>query len=279
MRTLGRTLLLAALVPVVYVAEAATLLPLVTWHRSHDVGESALMRIRAAEARREARPWEIRHRWVPRERISPHLARAVIVGEDTRFREHRGFDWEQIREAWENVRAGGRLRGASTITQQTAKNLYLSPSRNPLRKAREAVLTAWMESVVPKDRILELYLNVVEFGPGVFGAEAASRRYFGRSAAGLSRSQAALLAATLPAPLARNPSASTPGLRRRQEMILDRMWRWYEGGGDDAAVVGERDTAAASEDGGTRPADPGDRRPVERRPSEAIPLDDEPGGP
>jgi len=253
MRTIFRSVVVVALVPVVYVASATIDFPLVLWHRFHPPGESALMRIRARQAHEEGREWAPRHAWVPLERISPHLARAVVVAEDSRFHDHAGFDWEQIRRAWEEGRRGGATRGASTITQQTVKNLYLTPSRHVLRKAREAVLTAWMEAWLPKDRILELYLNAVELGPGVFGAEAAAKRYFGRPAANLTRDQAALLAATLPAPLRRNPGAPSPGLARRQRMILDRTARWY----------GER---APAEAGG----------PV-RRPSEAIPLDGGPG--
>lgn len=187
------------------------------------------MEIREREAAVEGEDFEVRHAWVPLDSISPHLMHAVLAAEDTRFYEHRGFDWGQIREAWEASRSGNPLRGASTVTQQTVKNLYLSPSRNVLRKAREALLTVAMEAWLPKDRILELYLNVVELGPGIFGAEAASRAYFGRSAARLTRAQAALLAATLPAPLARNPGRPTAALHRRQRMILSRMSRWYEG--------------------------------------------------
>lgn len=249
MRTVFRSAVVLALVPVVYMASVTIDLPLVVWHRFHPPGESALMRIRARQAHEEDREWAPRHEWVPLERISPHLGRAVVVAEDSRFHDHAGFDWEQIRRAWEDGRRGGATRGASTITQQTVKNLYLTPSRHVLRKGREAVLTAWMEVWLPKDRILELYLNVVEFGPGVFGAEAASKRYFGRPASDLTRGQAALLAATLPAPLLRNPGTPTPGLARRQRMILGRMARWY----------GEQ-------------APPGAGGPV-RRPSEPIPLD------
>lgn len=230
MRTFVKLLLLVALLPVLYVASAVIYFPAIVWHKYQAPGTSALMRIRLAEAVAEDQDLDLRYRWVPLDSISPHLMRAVLAAEDTRFYEHRGFDWEQIREAWEaNRRSGRSLRGASTITQQTVKNLYLSPSRNVLRKAREAVLTAWMEAWLPKDRILALYLNVVELGPGLFGAEAASRTYFGRSAAGLTREQAALLAATLPGPLLRNPGAPTGALQRRQRMILSRMSRWYEG--------------------------------------------------
>ncbi len=229
MRTVLQILLLVALLPVLYVASAVVYAPAVVWHREVAPRSSALMEIRAAQAGAADEEVDLRYRWVPLDSISPHLMRAVLAAEDTRFYEHRGFDWEQIREAWEANRSGRPLRGASTITQQTVKNLYLSPSRNVLRKAREALLTAWMETWLPKDRILELYLNVVELGPGIFGAEAASRTYFGRSAASLTPEQAALLAATLPGPLLRNPGRPTAALHRRQRMILSRMSRWYAG--------------------------------------------------
>jgi monofunctional biosynthetic peptidoglycan transglycosylase len=231
MRAIGRLILLLVLIPVVYVASAVVYFPAVVWHRFVPPQSSELMEIRARAAQIEGRSFDLHYDWVPLDRISPHLLRGVLAAEDTRFYEHRGFDVEQIRKAWElNKRRGNRpMRGASTITQQTVKNLYLSPSRNMLRKAREALLTAWMELWLPKDRILELYLNVIELGPGIFGAEAASSAYFDGSARELSRDQAALLAATLPAPLARNPDRPTRALRRRQRMILSRMGRWYEG--------------------------------------------------
>jgi len=231
MRGILRLAFLVVLVPVVYVASAVVYFPAVVWHRWFPPAASELMEIRERAARLEGEEIELRYEWVPLERISSHLVHGVLAAEDTRFYEHHGFDLEQIRISWElNRRGGGRpMRGASTITQQTAKNLYLSPSRNVLRKAREALLTGWMELVLPKERIMELYLNIVELGPGVFGAEAASREYFGRAAAGMTRDQAALLAATLPAPLVRNPGRSTPYLRQRQRMIANRMGRWYEG--------------------------------------------------
>jgi monofunctional biosynthetic peptidoglycan transglycosylase len=147
---------------------------------------------------------------VPLERMPVALLHAVLAAEDTRFYEHHGFDLEQIRKAWRANRSGGRLRGASTITQQTAKNLYLDPSRNFLRKGREVILTGALEAFQSKDRILEEYLNVVELGRGVFGAGTAARMYFDREAERMTREQSALLAATLPAPLTRNPGASTP---------------------------------------------------------------------
>ena len=225
----GRLLGLALLTPLLYVLAAAAWFPVVCWHALLPPQASAVMGYRVAEAAAAGIELRPRHDWVPIERMPKSLLQAVLVAEDTRFYEHRGFDMEQIRKAWRANRSGGRLRGASTITQQTAKNLYLDPSRNFLRKGREAILTAWIELWHSKDGIMEDYLNVVELGPGLFGAGAAARAYFERDAETLTRDQSALLAATLPAPLSRNPGASSPSLRRRQRMILGRMERWYEG--------------------------------------------------
>ena len=224
--------------------------PVVVWHRFRAPQTTALMHVRADEAAARSETWEPRYRWVALDRISPNMEAAVLAAEDTRFYEHHGFDLEQIRSALEARERGSRLRGASTISQQTVKNLYLSPRRDLLRKVREAVLTAWMELWLPKRRILEIYLNVVELGPGVFGAEAASQLYFDRSAARLTPSQAALLAATLTAPLDRNPAAPTPGLRRRQRLVLARMDRWFGTGRGSEEVAG-------------RPAPPPEVRPSE----------------
>jgi len=241
-----KLLVVAVLVPAVYVASVVIYFPAVVWHRFERPAASALMDLRRAEALAAGREWKPRYEWVPLSRISPELQRAVLTGEDTRFYEHAGFDFEQIRRAWKRNRRTDELRGASTITQQTVKNLYLSPSRNVLRKAREVLLTVWMEAWLPKDRILELYLNIVELGPGIFGAEAASRAYFGRPASRLTRDQAALLAATLPAPLARNPAHSSRGLRHRQALIQSRMSRWYGGrAGLATEPVAEPDTGRA----------------------------------
>lgn len=187
------------------------------------------MGYRVAEAAAAGRTLRPRHDWYPIVEMPETLFRAVLVAEDTRFYEHEGFDFEQIREAWRANRRGRRLRGASTISQQTAKNVYLDPSRNFLRKGREAILTGWLELWLTKDRILEMYLNVVELGPGIFGVRAASAAYFERSPGELTREQSALLAATLPAPLVRNPAAASGSLHARQRMILGRMGRWYEG--------------------------------------------------
>ncbi len=186
--------------------------------------ETAFMRLRADEAHGRGIPARRDYRWVPYTRIAQTLKRAVLVAEDDLFWEHEGVDLEQIREAIEDRLARGvPLRGGSTITQQLAKNLYLSPSRSPVRKLRELMITRLLERVLTKRRILELYLNVVEWGDGIWGAEAASRRYFRTSAASLSAPQAALLAGALINPVRYSPASPPPRLRNRQAMILRRM--------------------------------------------------------
>jgi len=163
--------------------------------------------------------WE----WVPIERVSPHLLLAVIAAEDQRFPEHRGFDFEAIEKAAEHNRRGGSVRGASTITQQVAKNLFLWPGRSYLRKGIEAALTATIELLWTKRRILEVYVNVAEMGDGVFGVHAASKRFFGRSPDSLTREQAALLAAVLPSPRSMRVDRPSPTVLRRRAWILGQM--------------------------------------------------------
>jgi monofunctional biosynthetic peptidoglycan transglycosylase len=164
--------------------------------------------------------------WTPYPAISPALKRAILVAEDISFFSHRGFALGEIQSAIEDAMRDRELpRGASTITQQLAKNLWLSPSRNPMRKAREALLTWQLERALSKRRILELYLNVVEFGPGVYGVGAASQRYFGKPAADLDESEAAQLAASLPNPGAWHPGAASAAYRRRVAAIERRMAR------------------------------------------------------
>jgi monofunctional biosynthetic peptidoglycan transglycosylase len=181
---------------------------------------SALMLERWVEARAAGRSFRLRYDWVPTRRIAPALRRAVVASEDQTFFEHRGFDWRSMQSAVGAWWDGERLRGASTISQQVAKNLFLWPGRSFLRKGLEAWLTLWIEVLWPKQRILEVYLNVVELGDGVFGAEAAARRYFGRSAAGLAAHEAALLAAMLPSPRRASVANPSRALRERQLWIL-----------------------------------------------------------
>ncbi len=196
----------------------------ILWYRSHAPQETAFMSQRMDEARAKNPKAQLRYHWVPYERISTHLKRALIVAEDAKFVEHGGFDWDGIQKAYErNRKSGGVVRGGSTITQQLAKNLFLSPEKSYWRKAEEAVVTVMLETMLPKRRIFEIYLNVIEWGNGVFGAEAAAQRYFGVSAAQLSAEQAARLAAMVPSPrvFERNPNSAYIG--GRTATILARM--------------------------------------------------------
>jgi monofunctional biosynthetic peptidoglycan transglycosylase len=179
-----------------------------------------------AEERAAGRRPQLAWTWVPYGAISSNLKRAVLVAEDIRFFSHHGFEVAELRSAVERaIETGAAPRGASTITQQLAKNLWLSPSRDPVRKLKEAVLTWQLERTLPKRRILELYLNVAEFGPGIYGAEAASRRYFGKPASALGEDEAAQLAAALPMPSRWHPGAPGTGYRRYVASIKRRMAR------------------------------------------------------
>jgi monofunctional biosynthetic peptidoglycan transglycosylase len=185
---------------------------------------TAFMELRAREAAREGHNLRHVHIWIPYRRISQNLKRAVLVAEDDAFWDHDGVDYEQLKASIEiNLERGRAVRGASTITQQLAKNLYLSPSRDPLRKLRELIIARRLEAALPKARILEIYLNVIEWGDGIWGAEAAARTYFGTSASALSADQSALLAAAIINPRLLNPGRPTARLLSRQRMIRRRM--------------------------------------------------------
>lgn len=185
---------------------------------------TALIEARLAEARDKDPDAEASRVWVPLKGIAPALQHAVIVSEDASFYFHEGFDWEGIKDAaLHNVEAGKLARGGSTLTQQLAKNLYLSSHKTLLRKANEALITYALEHYLTKKRILELYLNVVEWGKGVYGAEAAARHHFGKHAADLSPEEAALLAAMLPSPRTYDPLKVTRYLSVRQQQILRLM--------------------------------------------------------
>ncbi len=187
---------------------------------------TAFIEIRRDEAHDAGKSFTLRRRWVPYGRISNHLKRAVIVAEDSAFFEHEGLDYQQIRESIEDsLEDGGAIRGASTITQQLAKNLYLSESRNPTRKLKELIITRRLETALSKRRIFEIYLNSIEWGDGIFGCEAAARAYFGKSAADLGASEAALMAGAIINPRVHSPGKPTRRLLRRQQIILGRMGR------------------------------------------------------
>ncbi len=185
---------------------------------------TAFTELRALEAREHGKaPRQVQH-WTQYDHISANITRAVLVAEDDAFWQHEGVDFEQLQESLEMDWARGRfIRGASTITQQLAKNLYLSPSRNPLRKFRELVIARRLEAELKKARILELYLNVIEWGDGIYGVDAAARTYFGASASAVSPEQAALLAGAIINPRVLNPAKPTARLLRRQQLILHRM--------------------------------------------------------
>jgi monofunctional glycosyltransferase len=221
---------------------------------------TAFIELRAREAKRQARPVERDQRWAPYDDISLNLKRAVLTAEDSAFFDHDGLDYEELKKSMAMWTQGDFSRGASTITQQLAKNLYLSPSRNPTRKLRELLITRLLEGALTKRRILELYLNVVEWGDGVYGADAAARTYFRVSASGLSADQAALLAGSLINPRRYSPGSPPRRLRQRQAIILRRM----RGGGWLAST-------------GSRPAPPARAAaPIEETPAELEMLDEDP---
>lgn len=187
-------------------------------------GETAMMHWRRQMVQEDSprRQWRIQQQWVPLERISPWLRKAVVASEDDRFYEHHGFDLQGMLDAlhrdWQRRRLSA---GGSSISQQLAKNLWFSPERSLRRKLKEAIMTMRLELWLSKDRILEIYLNVAEWGRGIFGAEAAARHYFGKSAARLSKREAAQLAVMLPAPLTRTPRS--PLVRRLSSRLLRRL--------------------------------------------------------
>lgn len=209
--------------------------------RSNNPGTTSLIETRAEEASARGQQPRREQIWVPIEQISPNLQRAILAGEDTNFLTHNGFDYEAIQKVWDQAQReaakeakaegdqeGDWLpslpdfkRGASTVTQQLAKNLYLSSQKTFIRKGQEAVLTVFLERLLTKRRILEIYLNVIEWGDGVYGAEAAARRYFNKSAASLSPSEAAFLSAIIPNPrTVFNPRINPRRVARRQRIIM-----------------------------------------------------------
>ncbi|MCW5948973.1 MAG: transglycosylase domain-containing protein [Pyrinomonadaceae bacterium] len=233
--------------------------PCISCLKNDNPTTSSMIEYRLAEARAEGREPKKFMIWTPMEQISPNLQRAVLAGEDARFFQHNGFDWDAIQKAWDEAVEEGKKeareecleqakaantskkdcepseddwippmpsfkRGASTVTQQLAKNLFLSEDRNFLRKGREAVYTYFLERELTKKRILELYLNVIEWGDGIYGAEAAARTYFKKSASDLTRDEAAFLAAMIPSPLnVFNPTKNRKRVLRRQKVLMKGM--------------------------------------------------------
>jgi monofunctional biosynthetic peptidoglycan transglycosylase len=196
----------------------------VVWWKFVNPATTSFMALRLDELREKDPRAELKKQWTTYERISVNLKRAVVAAEDAKFSEHEGFDWEGIQKALEKNQKKGRIvAGGSTISQQLAKNLFLSGSKTPWRKAQEAVITLMLETLWDKRRILEVYLNVVEWGGGVFGAEGAARHYYGVAAAQLSAEQAARLAVLLPNPRKFGRLPNSPYLAARSQVILGRM--------------------------------------------------------
>lgn len=185
---------------------------------------TALMEQRKQSARDKGNKLLIRQKWIPLSQISNHLKHAVIVAEDGTFFEHEGIDWYEVKESIKkDIQKGKFVRGASTITQQLAKNLFLSTSKDPIRKLKEILIATMLEDELSKARILELYLNIVEWGKGIYGVESASLTYFGKHASEISREEASRLAATLPSPLRHQPNSDQRYVRYRRNIILARM--------------------------------------------------------
>jgi len=219
--------------------------PNVSKLRTENPTTSSMIEHRLSEAKADGNELRKYHIWMPIEQISPHLQRAVLAGEDSNFFTHEGFDWKAIEKAWDEARKEAEKeaqsegettednwippmpnfkRGASTVSQQLAKNLYLSEERNFLRKGREALITYFLERELSKKRILEIYLNIIEWGDGVYGAEAASRYYFKKSASNLNAQEAAYLSAMIPSPLnVFNPKKNPKRVARRQKVIARGM--------------------------------------------------------
>ena len=196
----------------------------IAWWINHNPATSAFMESRLEVMQDKNPDAELKHRWVPYNKISNHLKRALIASEDAKFVDHEGFDWEGIQKAYEkNLKKGRIVAGGSTISQQLAKNLFFSPKRTPWRKGEEIIITLMLETMMSKQRIFEIYLNVIEWGNGVFGAEAAARHYYQVGAAQLSAEQAAKLAAMVPNPRYYDRHREARGLLRKTEIILRRM--------------------------------------------------------
>ena len=224
LRQIGRGFLAACAIGFACLSYSWVTLPDVRALRRQNPTSTAFMRLRASEDAAAGRSVRPNHRWISYDRISPTLKRAVLVTEDAAFWEHEGVDYVELKASLEaNWARGAFFRGGSTITQQLAKNLYLSPSRNPYRKIVELMIARRLEAELPKARILELYLNLIEWGDEIWGAEAAARAYFGTSAADLSPEQAALLAGAIINPRVYSPGHPNARLLGRQRIILGRM--------------------------------------------------------
>jgi monofunctional biosynthetic peptidoglycan transglycosylase len=225
MRRLARFLGWLALgLAAIFLAVQLSFLVRVWWWRDHNPQATAFMEASLERLQAKKADAKLKHAWVAYDRISPSLKRAIVAAEDAKFADHEGFDWEAIEKALEKNRKKGKVvAGASTISQQLAKNLFLSADRTPWRKGQEALITVMIEHLMDKRRILEIYLNVIEWGDGVFGAEAAARHYYGTSAAALGPEAAARLAAMVPNPRFYDRNRNTPWLAKKTQLILARM--------------------------------------------------------
>lgn len=213
-------IILIALLPLLYFLSMPDLSKL----KKGNLKKTALMEYREKESKEKGKRVRVNQIGVSFSKISPYLVKAVLIAEDDKFWTHEGFDYEAIQKALERDIHAGKLKfGGSTISQQLAKNLYLSPAKNPLRKIREAIITWRMERVLSKKRILELYLNVVEWGDGIFGAEAASRHYYGKPSSELTPQEAARLAAVLPNPRKYSPLSDQRYVVNRSNLIYNVM--------------------------------------------------------
>ena len=192
--------------------------------KTENPGETALMRQRKRDAEQHGEQFKIVQRWIPLSRVPRHVIDAVVVAEDGTFYSHGGVDWFEVQESIEkNIKERKAARGASTITQQLAKNLYLSTSKDPVRKVKELAITLLLEHDLSKNRILELYLNVIEWGRGIFGIDAAARAYFGKAVGDLTLEDATRLAAVIPSPLVHRPDTDSRYVLRRKAIVLQRM--------------------------------------------------------
>lgn len=215
---------LLGLVIALFIAYQSYVAIKIWWWTDHPPNSTAFMEARLDVMREKDPNAKLKYQWVPYEKISNNLKRAIIVAEDAKFTDHEGFDWEGIQKAMEkNQRKGKIVAGGSTISQQLSKNLFLSGERSAIRKGEEALITLMLEAVMGKERIFETYLNVIEWGNGVFGAEAAARYYYGISAAQLSAEQAAKLAAMVPRPRFYDKNRNAPWLMKKTQIILARM--------------------------------------------------------
>ncbi len=225
MNKLRKLLLWLVILPVLFVLVMQLYFFIqIWWWVDHNPESTSFMRHQLSVLREKNPEAQLQHKWIPYARISNHLKRAIIAAEDSNFSEHEGVDWDALQRAYEkNTKKGKVVAGGSTITQQLAKNLFLSGERSYLRKGQEIVITYMLEYLMDKERIFEIYLNVVEWGTGVFGAEAAAQHYYGTSAANLGPAQAARLAVMLPRPRYYDKNRASPYLARRTSLILRRM--------------------------------------------------------